>query len=147
MTGTAIASRLAASILNSANFLEDGRLYRHLGSSRNEYGEPVSGPFVRYDVQLVTDPISGEERMALEEGLREEEVRKFWIKGQRVNAILGASNGDVIYWNGRIFRVVQVDQRGPFVEVMAVLPTDADIAALSAEIDFDPADFALEDWA
>ena len=45
-----------------------------------------------------------------------------------VVALTDAREGDVLYWDRRLYRAQMVRDWGGFREIIAVLPTDADIA-------------------
>ena len=127
MAGSAVAHRLARRVLRSPNLTETIRHYRQLDGMRNESGEWEAGPFQRTDVLCVTTPTTGEQRLLLPENLREIESRRF-ILSMDVVALTDAREGDVLYWDRRLYRAQMVRDWGGFREIIAVLPTDADIA-------------------
>ena len=82
--GPPIAHRIARNILRNPNFIEAAVLLRDNPGDRNEYGEWVPGDTQEDATELVSLPITGQERKILPEGLRDEEVRKFYWLGDGV---------------------------------------------------------------
>ena len=62
-------------------------LRRQTPGDFNKYGEFVPGGVVEVPVQVVSAPVSGEERQVLPEGLRERNVRTFWLT-EAVSAVV-----------------------------------------------------------
>ena len=71
-------------------------------------------------IQIVTSPLSGDERLALGEGLRSEETRQFITRA--AVASVNPDNGqdaDVLTYNGQRYRAVQIKNWGEgFFEVI-----------------------------
>ena len=61
---------------------------------RNTYGEFVPGASVPTPMSLVSVPITGQERLILPEGLRNEDTRKFYVIGDIVGLHYGLADGD-----------------------------------------------------
>ena len=142
---TRIASRVAARIFSSPSLVEDGRVYRQQAGSYNDYGEFEPGGYTRQDVKLVSWPFTGQDRMTLPEALREEEGRKFCVQPV-VDSISDTTQGDVLFHNNRPYRAQVVNDWGGFREVLAILPTDADITSIVTAGDFDARDFDPNDF-
>ena len=127
MAGSAVAHRLARRVLRSPNLTETIRHYRQLDGMRGtESGEWEAGEFVRTDIIGVCTPTTGEQRLLLPENLREIESRRF-IVSQTTVALGTLSEGDVLVWDQRAYRAQMVRDWGGFWEIIAVLPTDADL--------------------
>ena len=89
----------------------------------NQFGEFEPGTVTETAVQVVTAPVSGEDRQVLPEGLRERNVRTFWLT-EAVDAVVEGSDGetgDQIVFDGVTYQVFQVDDwAGAFVECRGV---------------------------
>ena len=77
--GAQIAAILAADVLADPNFIEPAILLRPTEGFFNDFGEFVPGAAVENIVSLVSAPASGQERLVLPEGIRDMDVRKFWV--------------------------------------------------------------------
>ena len=127
MGGSAVAKRLGATVAaQSAAITEPGRLYRKFDGIRDEHGVFHPGAFQRINVRLTHIPITGQQRMTLEEALREQEVARF-ILSPAVTSIGPASEGDAIYHERRVYRVHAASDWGGFRDLMTVLPFSGDI--------------------
>ena len=118
---TDVAERIGARLLDSP-LATTASLHRQADGSRNEYGEFVPGAVTAIDINVVTVPISGEERESLPEGLRERDVRKFWLSGPVEAIVAGEQEGDIVRYKSTDFRVMQADDWDGFYEVLAVHP-------------------------
>ena len=141
---TKASTRLANRLFKSKQLTKPGRIYRQEPGTVNQFGEPCPGQFVRHDVRLATAPLTGQQRMILEEGLREEEGRMFYIKGSDVTAVADLKNGDAIWDDGRFYRAANVQHWGGFASVIGLLPFTGVIHG--PLVDFDPADFSEDDF-
>ena len=104
--------RIAQRLL-SANLAEPAVLIRETGGRRNRHGEyqEISQPKTLTDIVVVSAPVSGEERLTLPEGLREQDLRMFWLKHDII--ILDDNNsGDVVEFLGKQYRAVVVEKWG-----------------------------------
>ena len=96
VTGAQITRDIAASVLSHPSFLEPAILLRSTEGIRNQYGEFEPGAPVATPMSLVSVPITGQERLILPEGLRNEDVRKFYVIGDVVGLHYGLADGDQI---------------------------------------------------
>ena len=103
-------------------FAVDASLVQQMTGSRNEYGEFVPGATVTTVVRVVTVPLMGDERDVLPEGLREKDVRKFWMTETVMAIVSGEADGDILRFDGIDYRVMRADNWSGFYEVLAVRP-------------------------
>ena len=94
VTSPQIANDIAASVLSHPSFQAAALLLRETEGHFNQYGEPVEGAAIETAVSLVHAPISGQQRLTLEEGLRDEDVRTFWLLGDHPSLRYGLTDGD-----------------------------------------------------
>lgn len=94
--GSILAREVAAEVLVDPNFTEPGLLLRGTEGMRNIFGEWVEGFAIENATQLVQAPLTGQERLTVEEGLRDEDLRKFWMLGDIVALRYGLTDGDRI---------------------------------------------------
>ena len=94
VTGATISRDLAREVLADPDFVEPAIILRATEGHRNQYGEFVRGAEVATSTSLVSAPMTGQERMVLPEGLRDEDVRKFWIMGDGKALHYGLADGD-----------------------------------------------------
>ena len=98
MAGSQLAQELADTVLLDATFIEKAIVLQETEGIFNQYGEFLSGALIETSLVLVSAPLvrneAGQYRMALEEGLRDESNRTFWIKGDFVPLRYGATDGD-----------------------------------------------------
>lgn len=92
--GSAIARDVAPDVLTDSNFTEAAIYLRATEGHRNQYGEWVAGADIETAVNLVEVPITGQERLTLEEGLRDEDVRTFYVQGDVAALRAGLTDGD-----------------------------------------------------
>lgn len=112
---TAPATRLAR-LIRDGVFTEEGTLISAGAGSYNDFGEFQTGAGQSSTVKLVTAPVTGRERETLPEGLREKNLRTFYLATQ-VRATEegdGGIAGDIIEYNGTRWRVVQAQDWGGF---------------------------------
>ena len=95
VTSPQIANDIAASVLGHRSFQAAALLLRQTEGHRNQYGEFVEGAAIETPVSLVHAPISGQERLVLEAGLRDEDVRTFWLLGDHPSLRYGLTDGDL----------------------------------------------------
>ena len=94
--GAQIAAILAADVLADPNFVEPAILLRPTEGFFNDFGEFVPGAAVENIVSLVSAPASGQERLVLPEGVRDMDVRKFWIANDVFALRPGLSDAETI---------------------------------------------------
>ena len=123
---SAVAARLGARVLRSSHLAESGTLYRALAGTRNEFGEWDDGGFASSPITLVTAPVSGQERDLLPEGIREKELRKFFLT-ETVTAAADLIPGDVVRHASRDYRVERSDNWRGFFAVVASFPFVGDL--------------------
>ena len=99
--GATIAQELANTVLVDAAFVENGLVLQETEGIYNNFGEYQAGSTIETDVIFVQAPISGHDRLVLEEGLRDEDLRTFWIRGDFVALRYGATEGDQ-FLQGRV---------------------------------------------
>ena len=92
--GSQLARDIASDLLHDANFAEPAIILRDTEGFRNEYGEFTSGAPIETAVDIVSAPLSGQDRMALPEGIRDEDLRKFWWDGDAAALRYGETDGD-----------------------------------------------------
>lgn len=115
--------RTANRVLRSAAFVESATLIHQTQGDHNEYGEWEPGQAVATDVDLVTVPLTGQERQLLPEGLRERNVRRFYTLNVVAAIKPGISDGDLILFNSsKFYRIVDVRNWTGYREVVAVEP-------------------------
>ena len=96
MNGSALATSLAQDVLISPDFIEPAIHLRQTEGVRNDDGIWVPGSALELALDLVSAPITGQERMTLPEGLRDEDVRRFWLQGDHPSLRYGVSDGDLL---------------------------------------------------
>ena len=94
--GASIAGILAADVLADPNFVEPAILLRPTEGLFNDFGEFVPGSAIERIVSLVSAPASGQERLVLPEGVRDMDVRKFWIASDVFALRPGLSDAETI---------------------------------------------------
>ena len=149
MASTAISRRLGRRIFASPHLREAATIYRYQPSpypdGRDDHGNFVPGGFIDYAVTLISAPLSGQERLILPEALRSVETRNFYLNTP-IEVLGDVLQGDVILYDDKLYRAEILNEWGGFRHVVGTYPTDADIDVTARMIDFDPADFAPEDW-
>ena len=96
VAGPQIARDLARQLLHNPQFVEPGLILQQTPRVRNGYGEWAPGVPVILSVDIVNIPVSGQDRKALPEGLRDEDWRKFYWEGQTTSLRVGQSDGNLI---------------------------------------------------
>ena len=94
VTSSQIARDIAASVLSHPSFLETAIILRSTEGHRNLHGEFIPGATIETPANLVSTPISGQERLVVPEGLRDEDVRTFYVLGDIVGLHYGLADGD-----------------------------------------------------
>ena len=69
-------------------------MLRSTEGHRNQYGEFVEGATQETPIRCPTVPITGQERLILPEGLRNEDTRKFYVLGDVTGLHYGLADGD-----------------------------------------------------
>jgi len=118
---TVAAQRVARRLARSP-FRRPAVLRRQTPGHRNDRGRFVPGKVVDIAVMAVTAPLGGEERQVLPEGLRERDVRSFWLT-ERVDAVRQGSTGtggDQIVYDGVTYQLFQVQAWGGWYECVGV---------------------------
>ena len=113
-----IAQRLAARIFAIQDKLEDAVLVKVGRGTRDRTGQWRHGTSTTTSVRLASAPLTGRERETLPEGLRAQDVRKFWLR-ERVQ-VVDIADGDIIRYNGLSYRAIMVQDWGAFYEVTGV---------------------------
>ena len=96
------------SLLASPTLAEIGTLIETTAGYRNDYGEFIEGSETQTDIQIITVPLSGEERAILPEALRLLETRKFFIRGHVV-AVGDDTPGAIIEYDAVRYRAATVE--------------------------------------
>ena len=91
-----IARDIAASVLSHPSFTSPAILLRQTEGHRDTTGEFVEGAAVETAVSMVHAPMTGQERLTAPEGLRDEDIRKFWLLGDHAALRYGLTDGDRI---------------------------------------------------
>ena len=94
VTGARIAATVAASALSNVGFVESAFLLREAVGDRDDDGVWVPGAITATTVSVVQAPITGQERNTLPEGMRDSDVRKFWVMGDVASLRYGRTDGD-----------------------------------------------------
>ena len=92
--GPPVAGRIASKILRLPQFIEPALLVREAAGARDEHGEWQPGALDVTEVKVISIPVTGQERFSLPEGLRDEDVRKFWWEGDAPALRPGKTDGD-----------------------------------------------------
>lgn len=129
--GSRIATRLARRI-RSSNLGEQLTVTRiQVGEgSRNSFGEFVPGQNIETDINAVVVPLSGAEVLSLEEGLRSENLRRFFTVEEISSVREGAPNidpsmSDMIRFDGSLWRVEVAKDWGGYHETIVAEVRDA----------------------
>ena len=93
--GSQIASALADDVLLADDFLEPAILLQFREGSITD-GQWETGDAVETAIQVVAAPLTGQDRMTLPEGIRDEDLRKFWYRGDVTALRYGLADGDLI---------------------------------------------------
>ncbi len=120
-----MTSTMVKALFASPNLLESATLIHETAGMRNEYGEWVPGTTTQTTIPVITEPLTGEERLILPEALRETENRVFYVK-DAVEVVDDDNTGDVIEHNGRRYRAYNVEVWGAgYNRVLGVFPTSS----------------------
>ena len=109
-------------VLRSPKLAVQATLIRFAPGDYAEDGEFVPGPATRTPVRVVTDPLDGEKRQQLPEGLRELDVRRFWTTAQADAIRASESGGDMLRYRGISYRIVMLKEWSGFCELVGVRP-------------------------
>ena len=93
-TGASISRDLARNVLTHPSFLEPAILLRSTEGYRDMNGRFVVGTAVETPLSVVSTPITGQERLIVPEGLRNEDIRKFYVQGDVTGLHYGLADGD-----------------------------------------------------
>ncbi|MYC27948.1 MAG: hypothetical protein F4X63_08175 [Nitrospira sp. SB0662_bin_26] len=114
--------RVARRIL-SHQLSESATLIRETEGSRNMYGEFVPGVITETPVTVVTVPVDGEERLILPEGLREEDLRKFYLRHD-IEVLDDDHAGDKIRYLSKEYRMMVAEDWGEgYTEAVGKYPS------------------------
>ena len=119
---TPAAQRLGQHLSDSA-FTESATLRRQSAGLRDNNGKWVPGDPVSETVDLVSTPLTGEQRQSLPEGLRTRNLRMFYLAVE-VTACLEGTQGkqaDIIVYNGGNWHARTSEDWGGFWAVAAEL--------------------------
>ena len=100
--GNAIAAQLTRDVLADQAFVEPGVILRATAGARNRLGEFVEGTLQETEMQLVSAPVgltgqgAAQQRQALPEGVRDADIRTFWLRGDFPSLRYGVADGDLI---------------------------------------------------
>ena len=118
----------AQAVFNNPLLVKKAVLVQRRGS-RDSTGRWTEGAPTSTGVVVVTAPLAGRERDLLPEGLREQDVRKFWLQGDMVTPIRvddgDQADGDVLSFGGASFRAVKANDWQAFSEILAVKVQEA----------------------
>lgn len=119
-----IAELVANDIFSLPDFLNaDGGILVHATpGAHNKYGEFVPGPIERTHVDLISVPLTGEERTVLPDGIGLSDVRRFWLQKPVVAAVEGdnGSAGDLIEFENVSYRIIMVENWQSFWQATGV---------------------------
>lgn len=96
-----ISQALAFDVLTDPDFVENAILLRETEGHRDNNGRWIPGSSVETAIQAVTAPISGQDRLTLPEGIRDEDIQKFWYPGAVSAVRYGLTDGDRIVKGSR----------------------------------------------
>ena len=94
VSGPQIARDIAANVLTHPSFTSSAILLRQTEGYRDTNGEWVMGAEIATASSIVMAPLTGQERLTAPEGLRDEDLRKFWILGDVPALRYGLTDGD-----------------------------------------------------
>ena len=125
-----IRRSLAARIFRPGGGLtESAELIHHtdpgVPNGRDADGEHVAGPTITTAIEVVSSPLTGEQRLNLPEALRSTELRNFIVRVpiRGIDSETG-QDADLIRYHGNLFRVVRLEAwGGDFSEVVGQRPT------------------------
>ena len=94
VTGARIGVQLAADLLGDPNLSEPAIWLRNTAGHRISGGEFQAGAAIETPVSVVQAPITGQARNIVPEGLRDEDLRTFWVMGDIPSLRYGLADGD-----------------------------------------------------
>ena len=95
VSGPSIARDIAANVLTHPSFTSSAIVLRQTEGHRATNGQWVAGAELATASTVVNVPITGQQRLTVPEGLRDEDVRKFWLLGDEQRALrAGLTDGD-----------------------------------------------------
>ena len=115
-----ISERVARIVFQNPDLLDPAQLITRAAGTFDNYGDFIPGAETATLVDVVTAPITGEERQILEEGIRTRDIRKFWLTQPVSAGVEGEDNGDIIRYDGTEYRAQVVDDWDGFLEVTAI---------------------------
>lgn len=122
--GSQISHQMAAVIFSNPEVVETVQLKRTAEGDYNNFGEWVPGAETTTDTIVVTEPMNGQDRQQLEEGLREADARSFYTQAAASAIQAGISGGDTIEYGGETWQVVRIRDWGGYRQLFAVVPED-----------------------
>jgi len=121
---TSITHRMARQAIRGRYFPDRATVRLQTGGHRNDYGEWVPGAADTRVELVASTPLSGEERRELPEGARETDARKFWLTDdsevQPIRTGANPTEGDLIVWEGTVYRAIRAEQWPGYWQVIAV---------------------------
>ena len=117
-----ITQRLGRTLLASQHLTVTAQIVRIGEGSRNDFGEWVPGSETFDDINVITEPMTGQDREQLAEGLREVDGRIFYIKDAAVAITAGETGGDRINYLDKTWQVVKLQEWGGFRKLFTVVP-------------------------
>lgn len=120
--GGQITHQLGALIFANPHITVSAQLKRRSEGSRNTYGEWVPGTETTTDIVVVTEPMSGQDRQQMEEGLREADARSFYTQAAASAIQAGVSGGDIIEYDSTTWQVVRIRDWGGYRQLFCVVP-------------------------
>ena len=95
VSGPSIARDIAANVLTHPSFTSSAIVLRQTEGHRATNGQWIAGAELATPSTVVNVPITGQQRLTVPEGLRDEDVRKFWLLGDEQRALrAGLTDGD-----------------------------------------------------
>ena len=117
-----ITQRLGRTLLASQHLTVAAQIIRVGEGSRNDFGEWVPGTETPEDINVITEPMSGQDREQLAEGLREADGRIFYLMDAAVAIEAGETGGDRIRFLDKTWQVVRLQEWGGFRKLFTVVP-------------------------
>ena len=119
-----LVDALGRDVLAAPEMLEPAVLSKRGRSIIDGGGNQTYGPEVREDIEVVSVPISGQDRDLAPEGVRERDMRKFWTTANVSSIHAHEKDGDFILYGGKSWRVYQAQQWDAFSVLSTVATVD-----------------------
>ena len=113
---------LGAEALSNPDLITLAQIIRQAQGDRNEHGEWVPGSETPFDIMVISEPLTGQDRELLEEGIRDAEGRRFLTLAQASAIRAGVADGDRLVYGGTTYQAIRVDDWGGFRLVLCVVP-------------------------